>query len=167
VKRETAQSIVARGLAFASAVVFSLAIVSGLPKFKAQRQRHFAQATMDGSVSRMRLLHFAGANINSRSNGALPLFIAAGEGRSDVVRYLLAEGADVNAREQFGETALTEAAYYGHVAVVKDLLLRGADINAIGNDGTALDIALNRNNAAVADLLKHHGGKRACEIRGC
>jgi len=165
VNRETARSIITRGLAFASTLVFSFAIVSGLPKFTEQRQRYFSQATMDGSIGRMRLLHFAGAKINSRSNGSLPLFIAAGEGRSDVVRYLLAEGAAVNAREQFGDTALTEATYYGHVALVKELLAHGADINAIGNDGTALDIALNRNNVAVADLLKHHGGKRANELR--
>ena len=163
--RETAQLIITRGVAFASTLVFSLAIVNGLPRFKEQRQRYFTQATMDGSLSRMRLLHFAGANINSRSNGSMPLFIAAGEGRSDVVRYLLAEGADVNAREQLGDTALTEAAYYGHVALVKELLLRGADINAIGNDGTALDIAIARNNPAVADLLRHHGGKRANDLR--
>jgi len=167
VNREHARSIIARALAFAGTLVFSLAIVSALPKFKEQRQRYFTQATMDGSLSRMRLLHFAGANINSHSNGCMPLFIAAGEGRSDVVRYLLAEGADVNAREKLGDTALTEATYYGHVALVNELLFHGADINAIANDGTALDIALNRSNAAVADLLRHHGGKRACEIRGC
>lgn len=161
----TAQSIITRALAFASTLVFSFAIVSGLPKFKEQRQRYFTQATVDGSLSRMRLLHFAGANINARSNGSTPLFIAAGEGRSDVVRYLLAEGAEVNAREPLGDTALTEAAYYGHVALVKDLLAHGADVNAVGNDGTALDIALNRNNSAVVDLLKHHGGKHANELR--
>jgi len=165
VNRENARSIIARALAFASTLVFSLAIVSALPKFKEQRQRYFTQATMDGSLSRMRLLHFAGANINARSNGYMPLFIAAGEGRSDVVRYLLAEGAEINARDKLGDTALTEAAYYGHVALVNELLLHGADINAIGNDGTALDIAINRNNAAVADLLRHHGGKRANELR--
>ena len=161
----TAQSIIARALAFASTLVFSFVIVSGLPKFNEQRQRYFTQATVDGSLNRMRLLHFAGANINSRGNGSAPLFIAAGEGRSDVVRYLLAEGADVNAREQLGDTALTEAAYYGHEALVNELLAHGADINAIGNDGTALDIALNRNNSAVAELLKHHGGKHANELR--
>ena len=163
--RETPQSIITRALAFASTLVFSLAIVSGLPRFKEQRQRYFTQATMDGSIGRMRLLHFAGAKINLRSNGSLPLFIAAGDGRGDVVRYLLAEGADVNAREQFGDTALTEATYFGHLALINELLAHGADINAIGNDGTALDIALNRNNVAVADLLKHHGGKRAHELR--
>ncbi len=161
----TVQSIITRALAFASTFVFSFAIVSGLPKFKEQRQRYFTQATMDGSLSRMRLLHLAGANINSRSNDSMPLFIAAGEGRSDIVRYLLAEGADVNARERLGDTALTEAAYYGHTTLVQELLAHGADVNAIGNDGTALDIALKRNNLAVADLLRHHGGRRANELR--
>jgi ankyrin repeat protein len=165
VNRQIAQPIFTRVMAFASTLVFSFAIVSGLPKFKEQRQRYFTQATMDGSLTRMRLLHFAGANINSRSHGYTPLAIAAGEGRSDVVRYLLAEGADVNARERLGESALTEAAYYGHPALVGELLSHGADINAVGADGTALDIALNRNNPAVADLLKHHGGKRASELR--
>lgn len=165
--RETAQSIIARALAFVGTLAFSLAIVSGLPKFNEQRQRYFTQATMDGNLSRMRLLHFAGANINSQSNGSMPLFVAAGEGRSDVVRYLLAEGADVNAREKLGDTALTEATYYGHVALVKELLLRGAEVNALGNEGTALDIAIDKKYADLADLLKHHGGKRACEIRRC
>jgi ankyrin repeat protein len=165
VNPEKTQSIITRALAFASTLVFSLAIVSGLPSVRERRQRYFTEATMEGSLSRMRLLHFAGASINSRSNGCMPLFIAAGEGRSDVVRYLLAEGADVNAREKLGETALTEATHNGHVALVKELLSHGADINAIGNEGTALDIAINRSNAEVAELLKHHGGRRANELR--
>ena len=95
----------------------------------------------------------------------MPIFLAAGEGKLEAVRYLLDEGADVNARDNFGNTALAEAAYYGHLAVVKELLLRGADINAVGDGGTALDIAISRNNTAVADLLKHRGGKSAREIR--
>jgi len=60
---------------------------------------------------------------------------------------------------------LAEAAYYGHAPVVKELLLRDADINVVSDNGTALDIAVGRNNTAVADLLKHLGGKSAREIR--
>ena len=157
----TVKAIFARAIAFAGTLVFSLAIVNALPSVKERRQRYFAQATMDGNLRRMRLLHFAGANINARGNCCSPLFLAAGEGRLDVVRYLLDQGADVNARERLGNTALAEATYYGHIAVIKELLFRGADINAIGEGGTALDIAVNRNNPAVADLLRHHGGKRA------
>jgi ankyrin repeat protein len=156
-----------RAIVFASTLVFSMAIVGSRPQFKAQRQSYFAQAAVDGNLHRMQLLHFAGANVNARGNCCLPLYLAAGEGRLDVVRYLLDQGADVNAREQFGDTALTEAVFNGQLAAAKELLLRGAEVNAIGDGGTALDIALNRNQTAIADLLKHRGGKRACEIRRC
>ena len=165
--RTTANLIITRAIAFAGTLVFSLAIVNSRPKFKEQRQRYFAQAAADGNLHRMQLLHFAGARVNARGNCCMPLYLAAGEGRLEVVRYLLDEGADVNAREQFGDTALTEAVFNGQLAAVKELLLRGADVNAIGDGGTALDIAINRNHSAIADLLKHRGGKRACEISRC
>jgi ankyrin repeat protein len=158
---DTAKSIFARAIAFTSTLVFSLALVNSWPRVREQRQQSFVQATMDGNLRRMQLLHFAGANVNARSNSGMPLFLAAGEGRLDVVRYLLDEGADVNARENRGSTALIEAAYSGHIDVIKELLLRGADINAIGEQGTALDIAINRKNSAAADLLRHRGGKTA------
>ncbi len=165
--RETANLIFTRAIAFASTLVFSLAIVNSRPRFKAQRQRYFAQAAVDGNLHRLQLLHFAGANVNARGNCCMPLYLAAGEGRLEVVRYLLDQGADVNAREQFGDTALTEAVFYGQLAAVKELLLRGADVNAIGDGGTALDIAINRNQTTMVDLLRHRGAKRACEIRRC
>ena len=154
-----------RATVFSTTAVFSLAIMNSLPLVKLQRQRSFAHATMDGNLSRMRWLHFAGAKINARVNCCMPLFLAAGQGNREVVRYLLDEGADINAREKLGGTALTEAAYYGHVDVVRELLLNGADINAVSDDGTALDIAVSRKNTAAADLLKHLGGKPAREIR--
>jgi hypothetical protein len=154
-----------RGITFSATAVFSVAMMNSLPLVKQQRQRSFAQATMDGNLSRVRWLHFAGAKVNARGNCCMPLFLAAGEGKLEVVRYLLDEGADANAREELGHTALAEAAYYGHVDVVKELLLRGADINAVSDDGTALDIAVSRKNTAAADLLKHRGGKTAREIR--
>jgi len=163
--RETAKPIVVRALAFAGTFTLSLVMVSGLPSVRERRQRSFAQAAMDGSLHRLQLLHLTGADVNSQGYYCAPLFLAAGQGRATVVRYLLDEGADVNAREKLGGTPLMEAAYAGYLEVIKELLFRGAEINAIGNDGTALDIAINRNNAAAVDLLKHYGGKRASEIR--
>jgi ankyrin repeat protein len=162
---DTVRKISTRAIAFVSTAVFSLAIMNSLPRAREQRQRSFAQATMDGNLRRMQLLHFAGANVNARGNSGMPLFLAAGEGKLEVVRYLLDEGADVNAQENRAGTALIEAAYSGHVDVIKELLLRGADINVISEQGTALDMAIIRNNPAAADLLRHRGGKTTREVR--
>jgi len=154
-----------RAIAFASTLVMSVAVVGNLPKFKERRQRYFASAATSGSVYRMQLLHLAGANVNSRGSSGTPLFLAAGEGRLNAVRYLLDEGADVNSRGDYGNTALTEATYFGHASVIKELLMRGADVNAISVDGTPLDIAVSRNNVSVIDLLRHYGARRRSELR--
>lgn len=164
-KIDSIKKTLVRGIAFVSTAVLSVAMMNSLPSVRQQRQRSFAEATMDGNLRRMRWLHFTGAKINARSNSGNPLFLAAGEGKLSAVRYLLDEGANVNARENLGRTALAEAAYYGHVDVVKELLLHGADINEVSDDGTALDIAIGRKNTAVADLLRHRGGRSASEIR--
>ena len=114
----------------------------------------------------MRLLQMAGATVHGRDACCSPLFLAAGEGRLNSVQYLLDQGADVNAREYGGRTALTEAAFGGNSSVIKELILRGADINAVSDAGTALDIATQANHAAAIEMLKHYGGKRSCELRG-
>ena len=157
-------ALITRAVAFASTLLMSTAIVGSLPKFKERRQRYFAEAATDGNLHRMQLLNLAGVSVNSRDGSRSPLFLAAGEGRLNAVRYLLAQGADVNALDNTGNTALSEATYYGHVPVIKELLVRGANINSLSAAGTPLDIAVSRNNDAVADLLKHYGAKRAGEL---
>lgn len=157
--------IIVRAVAFLSTMLMSVAVVGNLPRFKERRQRYFSTAATLGNVHRMRLLYLAGANVNSLSASGTPLFLAAGEGRLNAVRYLLDEGADVNLTGGNGSTALTEATYYGHLPVIKELLLRGANVNVVSTDGTPLDIAINRNHVEVIDLLKHYGARRASETR--
>jgi hypothetical protein len=166
VEPATIKLILSRAAVFSSTLFLSFALVNFLPGARARRQIYFARAAADGNVRSMRLLHMAGVNVDSRGNCCTPLFLAAGEGRLDAVRYLLDQGADVKARDERGRTALTEAAFYGNGAVVKELILRGADVNAISNDGTALDAATQGNRSAVIDILKHYGAKRGCEIHG-
>src|SRR5262249_26516859 len=103
-------SIITRAIAFAISMILSVIVCSSLPKFKTRRQRYFADAATEGSLARMQLLHMAGANVNSRGVGRAPLFLAAGEGKLRAVRYLIDEGADINARELDGNSALSEAA---------------------------------------------------------
>jgi ankyrin repeat protein len=58
------------------------------------------------------------------------------------MRLLLEKGPDVEAKGDFGRTALHEAALRGHEAVVRLVLEKGADIKAKENDGsTPLNMA--------------------------
>jgi ankyrin repeat protein len=57
-----------------------------------------------------------------------------------VARLLLEHKAEVDAKDNDGETALQLAAENGHEVVVRLLVEKGADINTINYDeGTALD----------------------------
>ena len=157
--------IISRAVAFASTLLLSIAILNFLPGARARRQAHFARAAAAGNVRSMRLLQMAGARVNRQDGCCAPLLLAAGEGRLDAVRYLLDQGADVNARDERRRTALTEATFYGNTSVIKELLLRGADINAVSDEGTPLEIAINTKHEAIVELLKHYGAKAANEVR--
>jgi len=153
-----------RAIAFISTLVLSMTIAGNLSRFKERRQRSFSEAAADGNVSRMRWLQMGGVNVNPHGEPP-PLLLAAREGRVNAVRFLLDQGAEVNARDLSGNTALGEAAYYSQIPVIKELVARGANINALTNSGTPLDIALARNDNAVADLLRHYGGRQANEVQ--
>ena len=58
------------------------------------------------------------------------LFDAVKSGDLTEVERLLNEGADVGARDQFGNTPLHVACYHGHTDIVRLLLERGADVGA-------------------------------------
>ena len=68
-----------------------------------------------------------------------PLMAAASSGRTDMVKFLIDKGADVNARDKQGTTALMAAAFGGHVPTGRLLLDRKADVNMADVSGrTAL-----------------------------
>jgi ankyrin repeat protein len=81
----------------------------------------------------------------------------------DVVQMevLLAQGAEVNARNAHGWTPLHVAAAGGDPAVVALLLKHGADVHTQSHIGTtALDNATTRGGRkAVIDLLLAHGAR--------
>ena len=77
-----------------------------------------------------------------------------------IVELLITHGADVNARDEYGDTPLHDAAYYGApVDFVELLIAHGADVNARNEsgDGTPLHSAIPGGSLIVAELLLAHG----------
>merc|ERR1711924_265042 len=71
---------------------------------------------------------------------------------------LLAAGADVNATNQQGETALMRSASCGCKEVVERLLSSEVDINAVDMSGkSAVEIAEKKGHAEIVRLLLDHG----------
>jgi hypothetical protein len=87
---------------------------------------------------------------------ATPLGYAASYGRTDVVEFLLANKAEVNARDLNGQTPLFYAALQGHEDVVQVLLAHGADVDAKDKNGqTPLYNAVSHRD--VVEVLLAHG----------
>ena len=89
------------------------------------------------------------------------LLQATEAGDIEQMAALLAQGAEVNARNAYGWTPLHVAAVGGDPAVVALLLQHGADVHAESHIGTTpLDNATTRGGRkAVIDLLLAHGAR--------
>jgi ankyrin repeat protein len=94
----------------------------------------------------------------SASALAGPLHDAASKGDLAAIEALLAEGAEINARGEGGETPLIRAILEGHVDVAELLIARGADVMARNERGlTPLHAATYSGSAEAAWLLLDHG----------
>jgi len=85
-----------------------------------------------------------------------PLMAAIDFGREEAVKLLVKNGARVNLKDPgTGNICLHLAAMNKNVKIVEFLLASGADPEARNNLGqTALDVAMEKNNAGIASVLK-------------
>ncbi|WP_054773798.1 ankyrin repeat domain-containing protein [Methylogaea oryzae] len=60
---------------------------------------------------------------------------AAKQGDAQTILDLLRQGADVDARDHYGQTALMLAAHAGHGSVVEALIAHGADLDRTAKFG--------------------------------
>jgi ankyrin repeat protein len=80
---------------------------------------------------------------------------------------LLRSGADVNARDRYGQTGLMRAAHRGHRDVVEILLERGAALDVTAKYGlSALMLAVIAGHVAIVRLLVRAGADLTLRGRG-
>ncbi len=91
-------------------------------------------------------------------NEETPLTLAAYQGHTDMVEYLLSKNVDINSRNKWNNSALSNATMQGHNEIVTMLLQKGADINEKGCAGyTGLHQAIQKNHPSTVILLLNKG----------
>lgn len=95
-----------------------------------------------------------------QDNGLTPLHWAAWYGHKNVAAWLLANKADVNAKDDNGMSPLHRAAIPpGHKEVIELLLANKADVNAKDDNGwTPLHWMSGNGDPDIEKLLRQHGG---------
>ena len=89
---------------------------------------------------------------------SVDIWTAANTGNIEAVKQVVANGADVNAKDTIGYTPLHHAAFGGHKEVAELLIAKGADVNAKDKNGNMpLDAANDGNQPEIMDLLVKHG----------
>jgi len=100
------------------------------------------------------LLDFKRFKINIRS-ALTPLHFAAPAGHLKTIERLIKQGADVNARDYFGQTPLFLATRVGNVAAMRTLINHGAKFNIRDTDNgtTPIFYAIHSNKLSPVTLL--------------
>lgn len=119
------------------------------------------QAVRRGDMDALRRLAAEGHDIDARDqHGQNALMIAAHDGRSDVVTFLLESGAQLNHTAKYGLSALMLAVIRGDLDIATALVRAGADVTIRGTGApgftgkTALDLAIAQGRTDIAALLE-------------
>jgi hypothetical protein len=93
------------------------------------------------------------------------LMIASERGFLDVATLLVNNGAPVNAKDTFGDTAMVKAVENDWPNVVLLLAFKGAEVNVINANGQSLmDRAIATYAHDTAGILGTHGGKLSSQL---
>ena len=125
-------------------------------------------AAEDGNIEAVKQNLAAGIDANTQNAwGVTPLHFAAKKGHKEIAELLIANGADVNAKDGDedilgGTSPLFDPVGQGYTEIVELLIKKGADINLANNSGlTVSDLAW----GSTSKLIRKHGGKTGKELK--
>jgi ankyrin repeat protein len=137
--------------------------------------RDMLDSVIMGDISRVRELLRQGADVNARDteHNETPLMLAVKFAKADIVRLLLDAGAEVNARNDWGKTALFYAPVFSDVFAA--LLEVGADVHALDKEGNSILMQMVSKSPSLAEAeellrlgvdqsLLNEDGKSALDI---
>lgn len=99
------------------------------------------------------LVSFISVSLFAQSQKDLDMIQAAYDGDEARVKYFLEQGANVNAVDAQGYTALIYASAYGYHNIMKMLIDKGAKINEFKNDVNPVFAAVNNDNTKSLEIL--------------
>jgi ankyrin repeat protein len=157
-----------------TAMCSALAVAADIPARAAEESvaDRFANAIESADLAAVKALveegHPADTPIAYVEKDATPLYKAAGQGRTEIVRYLIAHGANVNYRgAEWGKTPLSEAASNGFDDVVEILIKAGADPRVKDRSGyNAFALAVLGGQNDVAEALMKYGDVNGADSSG-
>ncbi len=93
-------------------------------------------AIMNDDANLIQAILHHGYEINLKGQGGqTPLMDAILNGKLEVTKYLLENGADPMITEDHGYTAMDAAAFAGQYEIINILVKRGLPVDMIGSDG--------------------------------
>lgn len=100
-------------------------------------EQKLINAAYDGNLDEVKRLVGLGIDVNTRNefDDRTPLHEAACNGHTDICEFLLAKGADIEAKDIGGLTPLHDAARWEHTNTLKLLLFKSTDINTKDENG--------------------------------
>lgn len=133
-----------------------------------ERLPHIHRAACDGDMAELdRLIAEDAGRLNARTqvyidtgeedvdSGSIPLMLAARRGHDAVVARLLALGADIGLRDEFGVTATRTTCYGRHASTLALLLDAGASVNERdGDDGVGFSTLMSAAACKATECVK-------------
>ncbi|XP_071588701.1 ankyrin repeat domain-containing protein 7-like [Heliangelus exortis] len=142
------------------------------PEIEEKDLKRLHHAAAHGHLSWLRFWHswikIWGIDCRDRENRT-PLHLACANGHTEVARFLVEHGSQLDAVDNFGRTPLMKAVQLREQDCVTFLLEQGADTNLADIDGnTALQLAiLAHHKNLVRQLIKHGAKLDAKNKKGC
>jgi hypothetical protein len=113
-------------------------------------EQHYRGAVMDGDVDTVGLFLTAGMSVDTADGLRLALDVK----KPEIVRLLIKRGADVNAKDAYGQSLLMTAASNHQTDAVAQLIAAGADVDAPNQYRiTPLAVAAEQGHLDIVNLL--------------